>query len=356
MSNHYDEENIAVSESIAKIRSQVRELSDSVSDASDLILENIKDTDCFTKGEDILNLASAQLNQIMNEKPKKWYDKIPFVSDTTKVIQRSLDRSRSIKDNIEHLFGALDDSADQLKTTSRPFFDLYKTLEEAISNGDKLVEVIDEELQTNEDNYEKMILESLQRQLRSISLVNRENFKQVSMQLQSASALITNLGEIRPLIKGMLSSQTALAVQNARNVKLKETIDVVGNTVNNLVQTNVSETNKTAIDALKLSTRPLIERKTIEHIETEHIDFAKEFTETVKGIKRDTKAYLEQLDATTKQLTSHSPQLLIENAKIDDAMVNQAAKNIQESFIDPEDNVSGDDIVTPDVNDWHPKT
>ncbi len=345
----YDEENVAVSNSIARIRTQVRDLSEEVSEASDVILESIKDVGCFTKGEEILNLASAQLHQIMNAKPKRWYDKIPFLSSTTSVIQRSLDRSRSIKENIENLFGALDDSTDQLKNTSRPFFQLYRTLQEAIENGDALVTAIETELETVEDHYERMLLESLQRQLRSINLVNQENFKQVDMQLRSSGALITNLGEIKPLIKGMLSSQTALAVQNARNVKLEETIEVVGTTINKLVKTNVSETNKTAIDALRLSTKPLIEKETIQHIETEHIDFSKKFVETVKEIKENTTEYVKQLESTTLQLTSNSTQLLIENAADqikaaetkntiitdvakDSEAIDEAAKNLQDDL------------------------
>lgn len=317
--NFEDQDNIELSAIMGSIREQVRQLNDSVAEASDTILDKVEVADAQkSAGNRILQDAAHQLDELQNQSVEvKWYHRL--FGKSKDAVKASIEKSRSLRGNIDRMFSALGSAADNVENSTKPFFQLRSSLQDSLNKSAVILTAINEHLASEGvDAYEQMMLESLRAEITSIQTVAQNTLTQVEMSIRSSSALLTNLKEMRPLVKGMISSQTTLSVQNAKNRELEKTMDVVGKTVNELVKTNVSETNKTAIDALRLSTRPMIARGTIEHVGQENVKFANDFKNEVIRIRNDMRGYMTALNETEALVSGNTTSLMIEAARTEE--------------------------------------
>lgn len=303
------------------LKKQIQVMNSKSNDVSDTILSSIRTKDDSENMEKTLTEALSALNEITSDNKggllSDIASKIPFAKKAKTEAHKIIVRNLSLKENVDNIFKAMDSAKRQVEIDLERLKALAETLDSATADGKLILDELDGLMHESEDVMYRLSVESLQRQLLSINLINKQTSDQVMLQTRSSLMMSTNLNEIQPLLKGMLSCQTALAAQTARNARMQKITDVVTETVNATIKHNTMRTNEIVLKTMKQSYTPLIDKETLDFVAQESDKFSKDAVTAIEELKVGMQQYMDVVRHSTSLIESQHHKRLLLSSKSD---------------------------------------
>ena len=284
---------VSISEGMTLFRAKLSEIGSKAADAADEILENSDMSELYDYGQDLLNQAVDKLNNVIPEddeedKPRTFLDKI-LRRKNEKIDIRDTQQLRTVKEQVNSIFEALGEAADQLEKRNMPFYHLEEGLRKDLADVEKVLEDLELMVKDiDENSFERVMFENMKSPIEIVRNALRDNQKTVRTQLQVSEAFLLKIREIRLPLKNVVSTQLASAVQSAHTQKLIDTFETFKDTINKLMMSNAEEKSRVMLHSTQLATSQVVNKETVDHLANVEKDTAGKFVNIVEDSIKET--------------------------------------------------------------------
>ena len=292
-----------------KYTKEIAKLNKETEDIVNTALDSVKNSE-IKEYQDLLLSAVNKIREVTGYQDtseqgflERIVNKLPFLSKgVKKSFIEKYDENITLKESIDVIFESLERSLEATEKDLKTLNKLKNNLESNIEKCNKIIHEIDVEIKTINDEMELNRLNSVQRELKSIVLVNTNTLKQIKSQLMISIGLADQTREIKPILKNLLQTQTLLALQNARLAQANEVRELISETVNEFILKNNNDTQQSILDAIEFAGGTVIKKETIDELGSQNETFIAELNSKTKTLIESKKEFDKTLNNTIKKI------------------------------------------------------
>ncbi len=311
---------------IQKLRRDVYDLQSDIESTSSSLLDrtNVKSVEDI---DTIITSAVVLLNQMSGKKDgkvtgtiKSLFSKLPGFSKISTKIEETIVENMTMKEAVDKMYNTIQNSIDTMMSDLDDLNNIHDSIHLSVENAKAKLSIIeDAEIKAKEEERRVDLshIRKLKIQLKAIIISNQESLNGLGMQLSSSEATSDILSQILPVLKPTLYQQAGIAVANINNERVRKTLNITTEVLNEIMISNKESTHKTITETIKLSNKKLITKETLQRFEQLNAKFAIELKATAMEQRQQTLEY-EQVVMNNQKLLAENKVSLLEDLNEDE--------------------------------------
>ena len=246
---------------------------------------------------------------------KSLLSSLPFSGKVKAKYEQTVIENKSMKESVDDMHNAVDNALKKMTSDLEDLFNIYDSISGSLEAGKNKVEVLRDFVAKAKEDGRRMDAYQgglLLTQVEAVNYSNGKALESLEMQIKSSEAMSNILGQVLPVIKPTLLQQAALAVANINNQRVHQTMNVLGEVINELAISNKKQSQEVIKETFKQSNRKIIDVETIKKIDALDEVFFKDIKQLALDEAKRNDIYNKELTKSMKKLSTTNNQILMQ--------------------------------------------
>ena len=148
----------------------------------------------------------------------------------------------------------------------------------------------------------------------SIQLINKKTADNIENQLNVSEMLTLKISESSPLLKDMVTSQSALGASNRNNENVRESFKAIQDMINLMVIDQQKQTHDSLVETIKLSNSQIIKQQTLIDLKELQVKQANDLRKVIIDTNKNLIDYQKTQQDSINTLMNNSYSNIVNNA------------------------------------------